>query len=174
MEDRKGYVQVYTGTGKGNTTAALGLTVRAVGAGLKVFIGQFLKTGAYSEIKGLHCFGDAVRVEQYGGKRFIKQTPTEEDKKRAGEGFERVRTAAVGGDFDVVILEEINVAVYLGLISEENVLSLIRERHPSVELVLTGRRAADAILEAADLVTEMKCIKHYIDQGVYARVGIEK
>lgn len=174
MEDNKGYVQVYTGTGKGKTTAALGLTVRAVGAGLKVFIGQFLKTGTFSEITGLSFFGDAVTLEQYGGKGFIRGKPGEEDKKRARDGFERVKQFVESGEFDVVILEEINVALDLGLLPVEEVLKLMENRRLGVELVLTGRKAPERIIEAADLVTEMKCIKHYIDKGVYARTGIEK
>lgn len=174
MKERKGYVQLYTGTGKGKTTAALGLTVRAVGAGLKVFIGQFLKTGTFSEIKGLSCFNDAVTVEQYGGGKFIMGSPTGDDIERARQGFSRIREVSESGKYDVVILEEINVAVDIGLIPIEDVLALIKSKHPAVELVLTGRNADDQLIEAADLVTEMNCVKHYINRGVYARTGIEK
>ncbi len=174
MKKREGYVQVYTGNGKGKTTAALGLTVRALGAGLKVFIGQFLKTGTFSELKGLSCFGNAVTVEQYGGGKFIIGDPSEADKERAREGFARAREAAESGTFDVVILEEINVAVDIGLLPVEDVLTLITNKHPAAELVLTGRNAHKNLIEAADLVTEMKCVKHYFDRGIHARTGIEK
>lgn len=174
MKQKKGYVQIYTGSGKGKTTASLGLTLRAAGAGMKVFIGQFLKTGTYSEIKGLSRFEDMVTVEQFGSGKFIRGNPTDKDKKLAAEGFEKLRGLAVSGEYDLIVLEEINVAVHIGLIPAEEVLSLIREKHPGVELVLTGRYAKDEIIAAADLVTEMKCIKHYFDQGVQARTGIEK
>lgn len=167
-------MQLYTGTGKGKTTAALGLTVRALGAGLKVFIGQFLKTGSYSEIKGLSCFGDAVSVEQYGGKKFIMGDPSEEDIDRARRGFARMRELAVSGKYDLLIMEEINVAVDIGMVPVKDVLAVIAEKHPAVELVLTGRNAHEKLIEAADLVTEMKCVKHYFNRGVAARTGIEK
>ena len=169
-----GYVQVYTGNGKGKTTAALGLTLRAVGAGLEVFIGQFLKTGTYSEVSALERLGSPVTLEQFGGKRFIRREPTEEDRKRAAEGLERVREVISGGAYDLVVLEEINVAVSMGLVSATDVLELIRTKPPQVELVLTGRRAAPEIVEAADLVTEMREVKHYYKQGVTSRKGIEK
>jgi cob(I)alamin adenosyltransferase len=169
-----GYVQVYTGDGKGKTTAALGLTLRAVGAGLEVFIGQFLKTGTYSEVRALERLGPSVVLEQFGGKRFIRQEPTEEDRKRALAGLERVREVVLSGEYDLVILEEINVAVSMGLVSASEVLDLIREKPSQVELVLTGRRAAPEILDAADLVTEMREVKHYYKRGVTSRKGIEK
>ena len=169
-----GYVQVYTGNGKGKTTAALGLVVRAVGAGLKVFIGQFLKTGTYSEVSALEKFGPSVVLEQFGGKRFIRQEPTEEDRRRAAAGLARARETVSSGEYDLIVLEEINVAVSMGLIPAAEVLELIRTKPSRVEIVLTGRRAAPEIIEAADLVTEMREIKHYYQRGVTSRRGIEK
>jgi len=170
----KGYIQVYTGDGKGKTTAALGLTLRAAGAGLKVYIGQFLKTGTYSEIAGLTLLGDRVRVEQFGGKKFIIGEPTKDDRKRAAAGLEEVQETILAGGFDVVILEEINVALKIGLLEVRNVLELLKQKPDGVEIVCTGRGAPEELIEAADLVTEMRKIKHYIDRGVYARTGIEK
>ncbi|MEW5815337.1 MAG: cob(I)yrinic acid a,c-diamide adenosyltransferase [Spirochaetota bacterium] len=170
----KGYVQVYTGNGKGKTTAALGLTLRAAGAGLKVYIGQFLKTGTYSEIKALERFRDLVVVEQFGGSGFITGKPTERDIQRAQKGLKRVLEVVEGGGFNLVILEEINVALKLNLISLDMVVELLDKRPGNVELVLTGRDAHAAIIERADLVTEMKAIKHYYTKGVRARTGIEK
>ena len=170
----KGYVQVYTGDGKGKTTAALGLSLRAAGAGLKVFIAQFIKMGDYSEIKALQRFSDLISVEQYGLGRFIKGKPSIEDIEAAGKGLETVHAALMDAQYDVVILEEANVAVMCGLFSVDDVLGLIAIKPESVELIITGRGADPRIVEKADLVTEMKCIKHDYDQGVQARIGTEK
>lgn len=170
----KGYVQVYTGDGKGKTTAALGLSLRAAGAGLKVFIAQFIKMGDYSEIKALQRFSDLITIEQYGLGRFIKGNPSPEDIVAAANGLEKIRQVLSEARYDVVILEEANVAVMCGLFSAEKILELIAVKPEAVELVITGRGADPRVIEKADLVTEMKCIKHYYDQGVQARTGIEK
>jgi cob(I)alamin adenosyltransferase len=170
----KGYVQVYTGDGKGKTTAALGLSLRAAGAGLKVFIAQFIKMGDYSEIKALQRFSDLIRVEQYGLGRFIKGKPSIEDIEAAHKGIDKVRAVMMAGQHDVVIMEEANVAIMCGLFSADDILGLIAIKPAPVELIITGRGADPRIVEKADLVTEMKCIKHYYEQGVQARVGIEK
>jgi cob(I)alamin adenosyltransferase len=170
----KGYVQVYTGDGKGKTTAALGLSIRAAGAGLKVFIAQFIKMGDYSEIKALQRFSDLITVEQYGLGRFIKGKPSVEDLDAAGKGLDKIRTILQEGHHDVVIMEEASPAIMCGLFTVEDVLNLIAIKPESVELVITGRGADPRVIEKADLVTEMKCIKHYYDQGVMARTGIEK
>jgi len=170
----KGYIQIYTGEGKGKTTAALGLALRAVGAGLKVYIGQFMKTGAYSEVEGLRLLGDQVRIEQFGGDKFIVGEPTKEDRERAAAGFARVKEIVLRGGFDVVILEEVNIALKIGLLPLDGVLGLLDRKPEEVEIVCTGRGAPEELIEAADLVTEMRNIKHYMDRGVYARGGIEK
>ena len=170
----KGYVQVYTGDGKGKTTAALGLSLRAAGAGLKVFIAQFIKMGDYSEIKALERFSDLITVEQYGLGRFIKGKPSRDDIEAAKKGLEKIHAVLMDAQHDVVIMEEANVAVMCGLFSADDILGLIAIKPESVELVITGRGADPRIVEKADLVTEMKCIKHYYEQGVQARTGIEK
>ena len=170
---RKGYVQVYTGNGKGKTTAALGLALRAAGAGLKVFIAQFIKGQRCSEHLMLERFGDMITYRQYG-RGLIRHTPTEEDIAGAREGMREVGDVVRSGSYDVVILDEVNMAVSVGLISVEEVLGLIRGKPATVELVLTGRNAHDAVMEEADLVTEMREIKHYYKKGVQARRGIEK
>ena len=170
----KGYVQVYTGDGKGKTTAALGLSIRAAGAGFNVYIAQFIKMGDYSEIKALRRFPDVITVEQFGFGRFIKGRPSDEDIEAAEKGLEKVRTVLTAGQHQVVILEEANVAIMCGLFSVDDILKLIAIKPETVELVITGRGAAPEIIEKADLVTEMKCVKHYYDQGVQARTGIEK
>ena len=170
----KGYVQVYTGDGKGKTTAALGLALRAAGAGLKVYIGQFLKKGDYSEIKALERLADFITVEQFGLGRFIKGKPTQEEIRAAGRGLKRLKAMMTSGRYDIIIIEEGNVAVTCGLFPAQDLLSLIAAKPDDVELVITGRNAAAEILEKADLVTEMKSIRHYFEKGVAARRGIEK
>lgn len=169
----KGYVQVYTGDGKGKTTAGIGLAVRAAGAGLNVFIGQFLKQGEYSEIKSLGRF-ENITVEQFGMGRFVKGRPSPEEMSAARSGYQRLMDVLVNNGYDVVIAEEANVAVACGLITETELLDLVACRPDHVELVITGRGAPPALIEKADLVTEMRPIKHYFDRGVMARTGIEK
>jgi cob(I)alamin adenosyltransferase len=168
----KGCVQVYTGNGKGKTTAAVGLAIRALGAGIKVFFGQFLKSGDYSEIQILRNL-ENITCRQYGVGGFIAREPSDEDKASARFGVEDALSAIKSGGYGVVILDEVNVACGLGLISKEELMSLVRERPPEVELVLTGREAPSELIEAADLVTEMREIKHYFKSGVKARRGIE-
>jgi cob(I)alamin adenosyltransferase len=170
---RKGYIQVYTGEGKGKTTAALGLALRAAGAGLRVFIAQFIKTKICSEHKALERFGDLVTVKQFGT-GFIKgRRRTESEVSAAQKGLAEVTRLLASGEYDIVILDEINVAMRTGLVSIECVLKLLDERPPRVEIVLTGRHADKRIIRRADLVTEMKEIKHYMNKGVNARKGIE-
>ena len=169
----KGYVQVYTGNGKGKTTAALGLAVRAVGAGMKVFIGQFVKGMHYSEQDVINSNLENITVRQYGRDCFIINEPTSEDKEAAQDGFERIRQTVRAGKHELVILDELNIAIYYGLISIDEVLRLINDKPSHVELVITGRYAPDELLEAADLVTEMKEMRNYYQKGVQARKGIE-
>ena len=169
----KGYIQVYTGDGKGKTTASLGLAIRAVGAGLKVYIVQFLKNGDYSEIKALSKIKN-ITVKQYGLGKFIIGKPSDEEILSAAEGYLKLCEIFEQNKHDVVIAEEGNVAVMCNLISEKELLGLMDMKPDNVELVITGRGATAAVIEKADLVTEMKEIKHYFTQGVTARVGIEK
>jgi cob(I)alamin adenosyltransferase len=172
--DMQGYVQVYTGNGKGKTTAALGLSIRAAGAGLKVFIGQFIKKGDYSEIKALMRFSDLITVEQFGQGRFINGKPDPEDRALCRHGLVRIREVIASGQYQIVILEEANVAVAYGLISESELADLIITKPTGLELVITGRDATDRIMALADLVTEMRAVKHYYEKGVASRIGIEK
>ncbi len=172
---KKGLVQVYTGEGKGKTTAAIGLAIRAAGHGLKVFICQFLKgrrTGEFILIK--KALAGQIDIFQCGSEKFII---TEEDKREHRETARRAlefsKKALVSKDYDLVILDEINVAVHLGLIDLKDVITIIESKPESVELVLTGRNAPSEIIERADLVTEMKEIKHPFKKGIGAREGIE-
>ena len=169
----KGYVQVYTGDGKGKTTAAIGLSIRAAGAGLRVFIAQFGKLGEYGEIKALKRFSDRITLEQFGLGRFIMDKPLPEDIQAAQKGLERAKAVMSSGEYDVVILEEANVAVKCELFSEQDLIEVIDAKPGSVELVITGRSATAGVINKADLVTEMRAVKHYFDQGVKARRGIE-
>jgi len=174
MTFNTGYTQIYTGDGKGKTTAALGLALRAAGAGLKVYIAQFIKSGDYSEIKALARFADQITVEQFGLGRFIKGKPSPEDVAAAGKGLTAVRSALVSGRYQVVIMEEGNVAAGCGLFPVDEILEIISQKPGDVELVVTGRGADPRVIDRADLVTEMKAVKHYYQTGVAARVGIEK
>ena len=169
----QGFVQVYTGDGKGKTTAALGLALRAVGADLRVYIGQFIKNADYSEIKALERFADCITIEQFGRGCFLLTEPCQADIDAAHQGLVTLSQVLVSGAYDVVIADEANVAVALQLIDENDLLALIDRRPPQVELVLTGRGAPPLVLERADLVTEMRMVKHYYDQGILARKGIE-
>jgi cob(I)alamin adenosyltransferase len=170
---KRGYVQVYTGDGKGKTTAAIGLAVRAAGAGLKVFIGQFIKAGRYSEIKALERFEGQIVCRQYGRGCWLKGKPAEEDVRLAREGLNEMREIIAGGEYPLVILEEANVAVWFKVFDVKDLIGLIDLKPDNVELVFTGRKADPLLIERADLVTEMREIKHYYTKGVTARKGIE-
>ncbi len=170
----KGYIQVYTGNGKGKTTACMGLALRAAGAGFKVFIGQFLKGQKYSELKSFEMLAPYIEFKQLGSKCFVFEGPTEEDIKQAMDGFEICKEKLLSGKYDVVIMDEINVAVHIGLVPLDEVLDLMANKPIHTELIMSGRYANQAIIDKADLVTEMKEIKHYYQIGVDAREGIEK
>lgn len=169
----QGFVQIYTGNGKGKTTAALGLALRAAGAGLRVYFGQFIKNADYSEIKALARFADCIMVRQFGRGCFLLTEPAPEDRAAARRALEGLSEALTSRDYDLVIADEANVAVALGLIEPDDLVALIDLRPEQVELVLTGRGAPEAVLARADLVTEMRCVRHYYDRGVLARQGIE-
>jgi len=170
---KKGYIQVYTGNGKGKTTAALGLSLRAVGAGFNVFIAQFVKGMEYSELNSIKQLSPKITLKQFGRDCFINREPENADIKAARKGFEEIKEIVACGNFELVILDEINIATYYKLISVEEILELLNSKPENVEIVLTGRNVDERIIERADLVTEMKEIKHYYQNGVHARKGIE-
>ncbi len=172
----KGYIQVYTGEGKGKTTAALGLALRAVGYKHKVYIGQFLKGQEYGELLSAKKLAPYITIEQFGRKGFIHVTkdPDEEDIKRARRGLKKCREAMLSRKYRIIVLDEINVAVDLNLLTEEEVHKFLDKKPEDVEIILTGRYAPSSFLKRADLVTEMKAKKHYYKKGVRAREGIEK
>jgi len=169
----KGYIQVYTGNGKGKTTAALGLSVRAVCAGKKVFFAQFVKGMKYSELE-LVKYLPGITIKQFGRDCFIYCQPTPEDIEAAAKGLKECEAVLASGEYDVVVLDEINIALYYKLFPLEKVLSMLDSRHEKTEVILTGRYAPQELIDKADLVTEMKEIKHYYTKGVPAREGIEK
>jgi cob(I)alamin adenosyltransferase len=169
----KGFVQVYTGNGKGKTTAALGLALRAAGAGLRVYIGQFLKGQKYSELHALRKYAGSIDVVQFGSKSFILEKPSPRDAAKAQKGLENCRKAMFSGTYHVIIMDEVNCAISLGIIMLDDVIRIIENRPANVELVLTGRDAAKEIIQLADLVTEMKECRHYFKKGLRARKGIE-
>ncbi len=170
----RGYVQVYTGDGKGKTTAALGLALRAAGHGMRAYVGQFMKGQHYGELDALRAL-PAITVEQYGDVACIRReevTPAHVEQAR--RGLERVRQAMLSGEYDIVVLDEVNVSIWFGLLTVDEVLAVLDQRPSGVELILTGRRAPQALIDRADLVTEMREVKHYYEQGVIARKGIER
>ncbi|SHH26770.1 cob(I)yrinic acid a,c-diamide adenosyltransferase [Tepidibacter thalassicus] len=168
-----GYVHVYTGNGKGKTTAALGLSLRAICAGKKVFFGQFVKGMKYSEIDSTKYLPN-FNIEQFGRGCFINKDPDKEDIDFAVRGLERIKEILLNGEYDIVVLDELNIALYFNLFSVKDVIEIIKNRSPHVEVIITGRYAPKEIIEIADLVTEMKEIKHYYNEGVLAREGIER
>jgi cob(I)alamin adenosyltransferase len=169
----KGYVHVYTGNGKGKTTAAIGLAIRAAGAGMRVYIAQFVKGMHYSELDALDRYNDRITLKQYGRDCFITNEPTEEDFRAARKGLDEVKGILTSGDYQMVILDEANIATRYNLFSADELIELVRSKPESVELVITGRNADPKVIAVADLVTEMKEIKHYYNRGVQARSGIE-
>lgn len=164
-------IQVYTGEGKGKTTAALGIALRAAGAGLKVYIAQFAKGTKCSEHNILNRISE-IKVEQFGSCRFIRK-PTSRDVKLARAGFKKVEKVILKKKYSVIILDEIIAALNLKLIDLQCLISLLKSAPSNIEIILTGRQAPSGILKIADLVSEIKEIKHYYRKGVKARKGIE-
>ncbi len=173
-KNRKGLVQVFTGNGKGKTTAALGTILRAVGHGLKVFVVFFMKGNyQYGEFNALPKLLN-VEVANFGFKHFTNPAKIRPEEIEQGKlALSAAREAMLSGKYDLVVLDEVNVAMHFKLVELEDVIKLISDKPSNVELILTGRYAHDRIIELADLVTEMVKIKHPYDKGVLARKGIE-
>ena len=171
-----GLVQVYTGEGKGKTTAALGLCVRAAGHGLRSVILQFMKGQIdYGELRSVERFGGLITIIQGGRPNFVRRgDPEPEDRRLALETLDRARALAAEPGLDLLVLDEINVALDFGLVGRDAVLALIHSRRPGLELILTGRGAHPDVIACADLVTEMREVKHYWKNGVTCRTGIER
>jgi cob(I)alamin adenosyltransferase len=170
--DERGYIHLYTGNGKGKTTAAIGLAIRAVGAGKRVYIGQFVKGMHYAELDALKRFPE-IEVRQFGLDCFIKNEPTPKDIDAARKGLDAVKLIIEENVFDLVILDEICIALHYKLFNVDEVLPILKTKPKTMEIVLTGRYAPDRLIDFADLVTRMEEVKHYYNHGVEARNGIE-
>lgn len=172
---KKGYIQIYTGNGRGKTTAALGLAIRAAGFGLKTFIMQFMKEYPYNEVTSLEKLSEWITIKRYGNDKFVyqKKLPSKKDIASAERALNRTREVMSSAKYDIIILDEICVAIYFKLLKSERVLEFIGEKPDDVELILTGRYCPQELIDEADLVTEMKEVKHYYLKGVSARRGIE-
>lgn len=175
MTDR-GLIMVLTGNGKGKTTSAFGQALRAIGHGIRVLIIQFMKgSETYGELQAARKYlGDLLTVEQYGRNEFVdKANPSPVDIELARRGLDRAREALASREFGLVVLDEINVAMDFGLLPWEDVEAVLAARHPSVDVLLTGRYAPPQLVQAADQVSEVLDIKHHYAEGVPARAGIE-
>ena len=171
----KGFIQIYTGNGKGKTTAAIGQAVRAAGYGLKTYIAQFMKEYPYNELNILKLLNDWITIEQFCGDDFVykKQPPDTDEIEKAKKGLVSAKERMLSGDYDIIILDEVCVSIYFKLIHLKDVLPLIENKPESVELILTGRYCPTELIKKADLVTEMKEIKHYYEREITSRPGIE-
>jgi cob(I)alamin adenosyltransferase len=171
----KGYVQIYTGNGKGKTTAAIGLAIRAAGFGLKSYIVQFMKEFPYNELNSLKHLSEWITIEQFGGDEFVykKELPDNNDLEKVKKGLSSAKVKMLGGEFDLIVLDEANVAIYFKLLKTEELIEFIKQKPENVELILTGRYCPEELIELANLVTEMREVKHYYQKGVLSRRGIE-
>ena len=172
---KQGFVQIYTGNGKGKSTAALGQAVRAAGFGLKTYIAQFMKEYPYNELVSLKHLSEWITIEQFGGDEFVykKQLPGEEELDKTKRGLDSAKEKMLSGEFDLIILDEAIVAIYFKLIKTMDLADFIKSKPVNVELILTGRYCPEELIELADLVTEMKEVKHYYQKGITSRKGIE-
>jgi len=171
----KGYIQIYTGNGKGKTTAAIGQAVRAAGFGLKTYIVQFMKEFPYNEVKSLNRLKEWITIEQFGGDEFVykKESPGKNEIDKAQRGLAAAKAKMLSGKYDIIILDEVCVSIHFGLFSDEEILTFVKQKPENVELILTGRYCPDKLLDKADLVTEMNEVKHYYQDGITSRKGIE-
>lgn len=171
----KGFIQIYSGNGKGKSTAAIGQAIRAAGSGLRTYIIQFMKEYPYSEIESLKKLNNWIEVEQCGNDDYVykKELPPEDEIEKCKNGLLRAKEKMLSGDFDLIILDEICVAIYFKLFNTIEVLDFLKSKPANVELILTGRYCPQELIDIADLVTEMKEVKHYYQKGVLARKGIE-
>jgi cob(I)alamin adenosyltransferase len=172
---KQGFVQIYTGNGKGKSTAAIGQAVRAAGFGLKTYIAQFMKEYPYNELVSLKHLSQWITVEQFGGDEFVykKELPGVEELDKAKKGLQTAREKMLSGEYDIIILDEAIVAIYFKLIETKELIEFIKAKPDNVELILTGRYCPEELIKLADLVTEMKEVKHYYQEGIKSRRGIE-
>lgn len=171
----KGYIQVYTGNGKGKSTAAIGQVIRAAGFGYKSFFLMLMKEFPYNEIKIFEQLKNFISFAQVGKDDFVfrKELPSDFEKQKIKDALSDFTSKMLSDKFDILVLDEIFVSIYFGLTSTEELLNILKQKPESVELILTGRYCPSEIIEIADLVTEMKEIKHYYQKGILARRGLE-
>ncbi len=168
-----GYVHLYTGNGKGKTTAAFGMALRQLYAGGTVFIGQFVKSERYAEC-GIALGRADIVIEQFGRDCFISKQPEQVDIDLARAGLLRMAEILVGGKYSLVIFDEVTIALYYNLFSAKALLDVLKQRNEQAEIVLTGRYAPSQLIDYADLVTDMQEVKHYYQKGILSRRGIDK
>ncbi len=174
-EFKKGYIQIYTGNGKGKSTAAIGQVIRSAGYGLKTYYLMMMKDFAYNEIESLKRFEDLIEVVKIGKDDWVfrKEKAPQLEIEKAKLALEEAMKKMLSGNYNIIVLDEVFVSIYFGLISVEDVLPFFNQKPLNVELILTGRYCPQEFIERADLVTEMKEIKHYYQIGVASRRGIE-
>ena len=172
---KQGFVQIYTGNGKGKSTAAIGQAVRAAGFGLKTYIAQFMKEYPYNELNSLKKLSEWITIGQFGGDEFVykKELPGKDELEKASKGLQIAREKMLSGEYDLIILDEAIVAIYFKLIETKELIEFIKAKPNNVELIVTGRYCPSELIDAADLVTEMKEVKHYYQKGITSRRGIE-
>jgi cob(I)alamin adenosyltransferase len=171
----QGFTQIYTGNGKGKSTAAIGQAVRAAGFGMKTYFAQFMKEYLYSELKSLKYLSKWITIEQFCGDEFVykKELPGKEELEKAKKGLDTAKKKMLSGEYDLIILDEAIVAVYFKLFETKDITEFVKKKPENVELILTGRYCPEELIELADLVTEMKDVKHYYHKGITSRKGIE-
>ena len=170
----KGLVFVYTGDGKGKTTAAMGQALRAIGHGLKILVIQFMKGKKYGEVLAAEKYLPGITICQSGLDSFVmRNNPAPVDIELAQQGLNMAKQAVTSGEYQMVILDEINVAMDFGLIPVDDVADMIKSKAQAVDLILTGRYAPPEIVELADTVCEVREIKHHYAKGIKERAGIE-
>ena len=168
----KGFVQLYTGNGKGKTSAAFGMALRAAMADKKVYIAQFVKSMKYSETR-VEEFLDNITIHQFGHGCYLLRNVEEEDRQAAREGLQACRQALCSGAWDLVILDEVTIALRFNLFTTGELLHILEEKAEHTEVILTGRSAPQELIDRADLVTDMVEVKHYYMQGVLSRPGFD-
>lgn len=168
-------IQVYTGNGKGKTTAAIGQVVRAAGCGMKSYFVMFMKDFEYGEIKILRELSESIEIKQFCNDEFVfkKEMPSEKLKEEARKGLNDSLNNMLSGKYNIIVLDEILVSIYFQLIDLQDLIGFIKEKPKDVELILTGRYCPNKILELADLVTEMNEVKHYYQKGITSRKGFD-
>lgn len=173
-KEKKGLVMIITGKGKGKTTSACGQALRAVGQGYRVIIIQFMKGRDYGEALAIKQYIPEIKILQYGLENLVsRQKPDPGEAEIAMQGWQKAKEAINSGNYDMVVLDEINVAVKFGLIPEEEVVNVITTKLPELDIILTGRYASDRLIQLADMVSEVMEIKHHYNEGIKARAGIE-